>query len=85
MSEPRKVQNLKNVNFVPINDAATAYRAVPNGETTKVRRNRTEQETLAQIARIGRLYKNSGRLTQASRIFGRTINAMTANNRWGKL
>lgn len=93
MAEPGKVvngrgrvQRLPNVDFVGINGngltAATAYRAVPNGQTTRVRSNRTERETLDQIERI---YRNYGGDYRAYRAYGRTVNAMLNRNRWGNL
>ena len=93
MSEPRvamggrKVETLPNVDFVPVarnpfTGAAVAYRGVPNGQSVRVRNNRTESETLDQMTRM---YKRYGSNSRAARAYERTVNAMTNRGRWGKL
>lgn len=95
MAEPRvsngggrsRVQRMRNVDFVPAvvnpsTGAAVAYRAVPNGQRTRVRTNRTQEETLEQMRRM---YERYGDNSRAARAYARTVNAMTARGRWGKL
>lgn len=85
--EGRKVDTLPNVDFEPaarnpFTGAAVAYRGVPNGQTVRVRRNRTERETLDQMMRM---YQQYGDNSRAARAYGRTVNAMLNRGRWGKL
>lgn len=92
MAEPRstrrnRVEPLPNVSFEavarnPFTGAAIAYRGVPTGETVRVRRNRTQEETLEQMRRM---YQRYGSNSRAARAYERTVNAMTFRNRWGSL
>jgi len=73
MSEPRRLVETLNV--------SNGY----NTFSVNVRRNRTAEETNAQLARIARLYPrestSASRREQAMQAYGRTMIALGAQNR----